>query len=215
VRVAGEPIDIPEQFSDAERVRAKAVAATDRRLAVALNDTQFGVTQVLAGAPELISRWQHTDAYTQAVVAAAIDAQRLGIRPPLTTDLLSSAATAYLTERHRASAQRGWFPKALAHATDPGKGTTALLLPCSSPDQAVTGTVTGYQVADFLLQHGTRLAFSHLRPPVPGTLMSTLSQGQRTSITWPITRASGGCMPMLNTSASVTCKTSTRELWIL
>ena len=157
--LAGEPINIPEQFSDAERVRVKAAAATDRRLAVAFNDTQFGVTQVLAGAPELISRWQHTDAYTQAVVTAAIDAQRLGIHPPLATDLLKNAATAYLTERHRASAQPDWFPRALARATDPGKGTTALLLPCPSPDPAVTGTITGYQVADYLLQHGTRTRF--------------------------------------------------------
>jgi len=157
--LVGEPIDIPEQFSDAERVRAKAAAASDRRLAVALNDTQFGVTQVLAGAPELISRWQHADAYTQAVVTAAIDAQRLGIHPPLTTDLLISAATTYLTERHRASAQPDWFPEAVARATDPGKGSTALLLPCSSPDRALTGTIAGYQVADYLLQEGARTRF--------------------------------------------------------
>ena len=151
--LAGEPVEVADQFSQAERNRAAAPAATDPRLADALADTQFGVTQVLAGAPELVARWRRADPYANAVITAAIDASRLGIRTPLTTDLLEAAATGYLTDRQRAEAPTGWFRAALGYSTEHGKGTTAPLLPHPG---ATVGEINGYTVADYLLQHLTR-----------------------------------------------------------
>jgi hypothetical protein len=168
--LAGEPIEVPEQFSADECARAELLAASDSRLARAISDTQFGVTQYLAGAPELMSRWQHADVYTKAVVTAAIDAQRLGISAPLQADLLKYSASAYLRERHRATAEHHWFARALIYATDPGKGTTALLLPCSGSDHSTVGTTTGYRVADYVLQRVTRTRFF---VPVPAGLWNS------------------------------------------
>jgi len=150
--LAGEPVEVADQFSQTERNHAAAPAATDPRLADALADTQFGVTQVLAGAPELLARWRRADPYAHAVITAAIDASRLGIHTPLTTGLLEAAATGYLTDRQRAEASTGWFRAALDYSTEHGKGTTAPLLPHPG---ATVGEINGYTVAGYLLQYLT------------------------------------------------------------
>ena len=173
--LAGEPVEVADRFSPAELNRAAVPAATDRRLADALADTQFGVTQILAGAPELLARWRRADSYANAVITAAIDATRLGIHTPLTISLLEEAATGYLTDRQRAEAPTSWFPAALAYGTGHGKGTTAPLLPHPG---ATLGETNGYTVSDYLLQHASRerrsarvpastwdAALSHIRDP--------------------------------------------------
>ncbi len=173
--LAGEPVEVADRFSPAELNRAAVPAATDRRLVDALADTQFGVTQILAGAPELLARWRRADPYAHAVIAAAIDATRLGIHTPLTISLLEEAATGYLTGRQRAEAPAGWFPAAFDYSTGHGKGTTTSLLPHPG---ATLGEINGYTVSDYLLQHASRerrsaripastwdAALSHIRNP--------------------------------------------------
>ena len=151
--LADEPVDVADQFSPTERNRAAVPAATDLRLADALADTQFGVTQVLAGAPELLAHWHRADPYAHAVITAAIDATRSGIRAPLTISLLEEAATGYLTDRQRAEASTGWFHAALDYSTKHGKGTTAPLLPHPG---ATLGEINGYTVSDYLNQYASR-----------------------------------------------------------
>ena len=50
-------IRIDPEFSPAEQDRARAAAARDRRLAVALGAAGYGLTQTLAAAPQLVARW--------------------------------------------------------------------------------------------------------------------------------------------------------------
>ena len=50
-------IRIAPKFSLAEQDRARAAAARDRRLAVALGAAGYGLTQTLAAAPQLVARW--------------------------------------------------------------------------------------------------------------------------------------------------------------
>jgi hypothetical protein len=69
-------------FSRDERRRAEAVA-TDPRIRIALNTPDAGITQVLAGAHQLVERWNNADSYGRAVLTAATDATRLGVRFPL------------------------------------------------------------------------------------------------------------------------------------
>ena len=79
-------IRIGAEFSPAEQDRARAAAARDRRLAVALGAAGYGLTQTLAAAPQLVARWedaQAADPYAWAVLTAALDAARLGARAPL------------------------------------------------------------------------------------------------------------------------------------
>jgi TPR repeat protein len=152
------------EFTRGERDRAASLAGQDPRLAIALQDVDFGPTQVLAGAPQLVDRWEHaSDPYAKAVMTAAIDLRRLGHLAPLPADLLGAAAPGYLTRRQQATAASDWLAAALAYATKELHGATAALVPVAGG----MGQVAGYVVADYLLQHGqtTRQAV-----PPPGSL---------------------------------------------
>ncbi len=143
------------EFSPAEKDRARAAAARDRRLAVALEPAGYGLTQTLAAAPQLVARWQDArtaDPYAWAVLTAALDVARLGARAPLSSDLLRAAAPGYCTSRQQAEAPGNWFEKALAYATEELRGAAAAL----NPVGAGMGQLAGYTVADYLIQHASR-----------------------------------------------------------
>jgi hypothetical protein len=148
-------IHIAPAFSPAEQDRARAAAARDRRLAVALEAAGYGLTQTLAAAPQLVACWEgaETDApYAWAVLTSALDAARLGARAPLSADFLRAAAPGYCTSRQQAEAPAIWFEQALAYATEELHGTVAAL----SPAGAGMGQVAGYIPADYLVQHASR-----------------------------------------------------------
>ena len=139
-------------FSDAERARATVLADEDPRLATALRDSHYGPTEVLAGAPQLMERLEHAaNPYAKAVMTAAIDYRRLGHDAPLTAELLQSAAAGYLTEQQIATALPDWFTSAIDYATRLLHGATSSLIPVPGTSM---GTIIGYSVADYLLQHG-------------------------------------------------------------
>ena len=166
-------IRIGPEFSPAEQDRARAAAARDPRLPVALGAAGYGLTQTLAAAPQLVARWedaQTADPYAWAVLTAALDVARLGARAPLSADLLRAAAPGYCTSAQQAEAPDNWFEQALAYATDKLHGAAAAL----SPAGAGMGQVAGYTVGglpDPARQPGTPLrprARQHLgRPPQP------------------------------------------------
>jgi TIR domain len=149
-------VRIPPEFSAAEQDRARAAAGRDRRLAVALGAAGYGLTQTLAAAPQLVARWQDAKAaspYGWAVLTAALDAARLGARAPLSASLLRAAAPGYCTSQQQAEAPENWFEQALAYATTKLHGATAALSPVG---MGIMGQVTGYTVADYLIQHVSR-----------------------------------------------------------
>jgi hypothetical protein len=170
-------IRIAPELTPAEQDRARAAAARDPRLRIALDMTGYGLTQTLAAAPQLVARWQDSktaDPYAWAVLTAALDAARLGARAPLGTDLLRDAAPGYCTSQQQAEAPDNWFEQALTYATGKLHGAAAVL----SPAGAGMGQVVGYTVADYLIQHATRerryqrvpastwdAILSHLRDP--------------------------------------------------
>jgi tetratricopeptide (TPR) repeat protein len=140
-------------FSTGERQAAVRLAAHDPRLATALADRDFNVTEILAGARELVRRYERATNDQQAVIHAAIDARRLGIHAPLTDRLLSEAARGYLTTIHR---DDSWFGPTLAELTSAERShdrATAPLLPVPNADRS---RVLGYTVADYLLQRLSR-----------------------------------------------------------
>jgi hypothetical protein len=151
-------IRIGAEFSPAEQDRARAAAARDRRVAVALESAGYGLTQTLAAAPQLVASWedaQAIDPYAWAVLTAALDAARLGARAPLSADLLRAAAPGYCTSQQQAEAPEDWFGQALAYATEKLHGAAAALAPAG----AGMGRVAGYTVADYLIQHASRERF--------------------------------------------------------
>src|ERR1039457_6708296 len=164
--LAGEPIQVKDDFSDSELVRARVLASRDQRLADALADTRFGVTQSLAGARALVYRYRDAESdmpFAFAVMTAAIDACRLGHRGPFTQEFLRAAAFGYLSSRDQAAAADGhrgsrpdWFSEALAYAadTDANPGHVAPLVPSLLAGTLAHGV--GYFVADYLLQYMLR-----------------------------------------------------------
>jgi hypothetical protein len=148
-------IRISPEFSPAEQDRARAAAARDRRLKVALEAAGYGLTQTLAAAPQLVARWEDAraaDPYAWAVLTAALDAARLGALAPLSAEFLRAAAPGYCTPRQRAEAPGNWFDQALAYATARLHGVAAALAPAGTG----MGQIAGYTVADYLLQHASR-----------------------------------------------------------
>ena len=79
-------IRIAPEFSPAEQDRARAAAARDRRLAVALERGRIRAdpdpgSRAAAGRP--LGRRQDCDPYAWAMLTAALDVTRLGARAPL------------------------------------------------------------------------------------------------------------------------------------
>ena len=148
-------IRIGPEFSPAEQDRARAAAARDPRLKIALEAAGYGLTQTIAAAPQLVARWEDArtaSPYGWAVLTAALDVARLGARAPLSADFLRAAAPGYCTSQQRAEAPGNWFEQALAYATDELYGAAAAL----SPAGGSMGQVAGYTVADYLIQHADR-----------------------------------------------------------
>ena len=183
-------IRISPQFSADEQDRARDAEARDPRLREALSVAGYGLTQILAAAPQLVARWedaQTTDSYAWAVLTAALDAARLGARAPLSADLLRAAAPGYCTSAQRAEAPDNWFEQALAYATKKLHGAAARLAPAGTG----MGQVAGYTVADYLLQHAARerrssrvpasawdALISHIRDPADAARLAGSAEGR-------------------------------------
>ena len=148
-------VRVGPEFSPAEQARARAAAARDRRLAIALEAAGYGLTQILAAAPQLVARWEDartTSPYAWAVLTAALDAARLGARAPLNTEFLRAAAPGYCTSQQQAEATDNWFDQALDYATGKLHGAIAALTPVGIG----MGQITGYIPADYLIQHASQ-----------------------------------------------------------
>ena len=146
-------VDVADALTGAERRRAVALGGRDSRIRTALSVSDAGVIQALAAGPALVRWWEQSpDPYANAVITAAADARRLGVRHPLPRAFFTDAVPGYLTPARRATAARDWLDTALAYALTPLHGATATLLPAP----AGLGAVAGYQVADYLLQHARR-----------------------------------------------------------
>lgn len=163
----GGVIDVPDQFTTADL--QAAVGTGDRVLAeaaaAATSAGQDGqVTQYLAGVPDLLRRFagRGGDPYGQAIITAAMDAARLGHASPLPAALLQEAAVGYLTGSQRTQDIGIWRDTALAWAAEELNGAVRALQPV--PPAAGTG-VAGYQVADYLDQHGRRTRQDQAGPP--------------------------------------------------
>lgn len=146
-------VTVPDAFAPDEMASVQRLAESDPRLASALMGlTQgYGVTQTLAGGPDLVSRWENApDAYSRAVIHAAADARRLGHLNPLPAELLHELGASMLSGPQRAAAPAGWFDDALAYACGRVRGDVSLLTATSR----VEGRTEGYLLADFIDQYG-------------------------------------------------------------
>ena len=183
-------VRIAPEFSPAEQDRAHAAARPDPRLRIALDAPGYGLTQILAAAPQLVARWQDAqdaNPYAWAVLTAAMDAARLGARALLPAGLLRAAAPGYCTPRQLAEAPGSWFEQALAYATERLHGAASALVPAGTG----MGQIAGYTVADYLIQHASRqrryaripastwdALLSHIGDPADATRLANSADGR-------------------------------------
>lgn len=155
-------IDVAGDLTGHERERAVSLGEEDSRIRTALGVSDAGFVQVLAAGPALMRWWEQSPSpYARAVITAAADARRLGVRSPLPRGFFADAIGGYLTPAQRAIAPPGWLDDAMTYALTPLHGAAATLIPV--PGERL-GQVAGYLAADYLVQHARRARRSAVPP---------------------------------------------------
>ncbi|MFJ1876856.1 helix-turn-helix domain-containing protein [Streptomyces chartreusis] len=156
-------ITLPDAFdADATNTTQKLAAAGDLQLAHALQHARDGrLTQYLAGAPELLHRYETASPSARALLHAAMDARRLGVGLHLPLAFLEDAAADYLTDDEYSALSENWLEQALAEASDPVHGNLAPLRRvrprAAHPTEAkTTAPQPIYRLTDYLDQHARR-----------------------------------------------------------
>ena len=167
----GGVVDVPDRFTPEEMVAAAGAGDPALAAAAAAAGPDGSVTQYLAGARDLLARYDgpHTDPYGQAIITAAMDASRLGHAGPLPAALLRDAAPGYLADPARTV---GDWDTALAWATDSGWALQPV------PPVAAGNGTPGYRVAGYLDQHGRR---TRADQPGPASLWDALATHTRSA----------------------------------
>ncbi|TGA91600.1 helix-turn-helix transcriptional regulator [Streptomyces sp. MZ04] len=149
----GRCITVPNAFTDDELDHLAQVAPQDRRLALAVEQGGRHVTQFLAGAHELVRRFEAAPAEAQAVILAAMDARRLGHGPSLSPALLRAAAPGYLSDQQWQLMDDDWFEKGLDYARQPCKGVPGPLTAWRPRPGDAAPAETVLRLADYLEQY--------------------------------------------------------------
>ncbi|MFI6804290.1 helix-turn-helix domain-containing/SEL1-like repeat protein [Streptomyces luteogriseus] len=177
--LAGRTVAVPDTFSQ-DALGAAAILARDgdRLLADALTraGTHGRVAQDLAGAPELLRRYEHGAPAVRALLEAAMDARRLGMGLHLPQAFLTDAAADYLTDDDWDRLTHDWAEAAYADLARPVHGKQVPLgrtnprparrPPIDPTPASAAAPPTGpmFRLADYLEQHG-RTARRLLCPP--------------------------------------------------
>ncbi|MGW7126585.1 tetratricopeptide repeat protein, partial [Streptomyces sp. NPDC054901] len=144
-----QPLYLQRRWSAEELTRAEGV--DDPRIIDAVtHHGPYGVAEYLAAGPALLTEWRHATRpgghpRGAALVAAAVDLTRTGLRPPYPTALLTTLHQHYLPADPLLRPEP--IDTALAWAARLRYGATSLLLPTNDPD--------AYGVFDYLPDHAT------------------------------------------------------------
>jgi hypothetical protein len=159
-----EQIRVREQFTDQEMAELRVAAARDPRLGLAHQEADGKVTQFLAGAFELVARYQNAPSAASAVITAAMDALRLGYGSRLPEALLRDAAPGYLDDDVWQTLDDDWFTAALRYAGRPSRGIPGPLTRFRSRPGEPAPVEPEYRLADYLDQHGRSIRRYHAPP---------------------------------------------------
>ncbi|WP_326623901.1 MULTISPECIES: hypothetical protein [unclassified Streptomyces] len=173
--LTGRTLTVPDAFDEKALKAASALARDgDRFMEDVLTRAHAHgrVTQDLAGAPELVRRYEHGTPPVKALLQAAMDARRLGVGLHLSQAFLIDAAIDYLTDDDYDQLTEDWAEAAFAALARPVHGKqaplrrTATRPPRSPAPPAMPVPVTGpvFRLADYLEQHG-RTTRQTLCPP--------------------------------------------------
>ena len=174
--LSGWDISVPGAFTGV--LMQRIAGSEDPRLALAAASAQDGqVIQFLAGAPELLARYDYAPPTAKALISAAIDARRLGMGVALPLGFLAAAAPGYLTESEWDGLRDDWLEQALAYTAADCKGTRGPLTRVRPRPSRAAATTSdpAYRLADYLDQHGRRSRRSAVPPPEFWTAAGDLS----------------------------------------
>ncbi|MFD5861494.1 hypothetical protein [Streptomyces chartreusis] len=197
--LAGRTVAIPDTFDHEALRRAAALAeGGDRLLAEALTRASGDrrVTQDLAGAPELLRRYEQGTPAARAVLEATMDARRLGAGLALPQSFLTEAALDYLGDLDRDRLTEDWEGTVLEELALPVHGQQAPLRrtrarPASPVPRGQRPPAAGpvVRLADYLEQHGRSMrralcppasfwyaACNHLTDPAALRALSTAAE---------------------------------------
>jgi tetratricopeptide (TPR) repeat protein len=175
--LTGRIVTVPDAFDqEALDVASSLAQDGDGFMADALTraSAHGRLAQELAGAPELLRRYEHGTPPVKALLDAAMDARRLGVGLHLPQAFLIDAATDYLSDHDYDQLADDWAEAAFADVARPVHGKQAPLRrttarrPRRSPMSADTMPVPAmgpvFRLADYLEQHG-RITRRRLCPP--------------------------------------------------
>ncbi|MFC4063682.1 tetratricopeptide repeat protein [Actinoplanes subglobosus] len=153
--VVGTAVPIADTFTP-EQVAGLAAAGADARLRYAAVHVEDGrITQYLAGAPELQTRYRTVDPAARALIQVAMDARRLGHPLAIARTLLERAAPGYLDDHDWDGLGADWLEQALADTARPCKGARGPLTRIRSrPGGHTPDGGQYYRLADYLEQAG-------------------------------------------------------------
>jgi hypothetical protein len=168
--LSARTVSVPDTFDEQAIAGARALAETgDVLLAEALSraDGHGRVAQDLAGAPELLRRYEDGSPAGKAILGAAMDARRLGVGLRLPQAFLTDAALDYLAEADFQQLSEDWAEAAYAELAQLVHGKQAPLsrirrrpkrCPPGAPPptdvQVATSAGQEFWLADYLEQHG-------------------------------------------------------------
>ncbi|MEV0095133.1 transcriptional regulator [Streptomyces sp. NPDC050738] len=165
--LSGRSKTVPAAFDPAALRDLADKARTDQRLAYAAERAEGGhITQYLAGAPELLARYEAAPPGARALIIAAMDARRAGHGLDLPHAFLASAAEGYLSDQEWDLLTDDWLEAAFAYVAKPVRGARGILSR-RRPRQGEPGGGPMYRLADYLEQHGRN---TRRTQPVPASL---------------------------------------------
>ncbi|MER6021899.1 tetratricopeptide repeat protein [Streptomyces anulatus] len=159
-----DPVELDRVWTVGELERAGE--ANDERIADALiHHGPYGLAEYLAAGPALLQEWRRAarpggHPRAAALIAAAVDLARTGLRPPYPLNLLTDTHEPYLVAAGGPLLRPESLEAALEWATRRRHGVTSLLVPTQDPK--------AWNVFDYLTDHA--------RTPVPDTTWHTALQ---------------------------------------
>ena len=165
--LAGCDITVPDAFTPAQ-LHALSQASDVRLVRAGEGAPDGQVIQFLAGAPELLARYRNAPAAAKAVIHAAMDGRRLGMRPALPHGFLETAVSGYLTDTEWDQLADDWLELALAYTAKPcraARGPLIRIRPRLDPeDSSLVSRGPAYRLADYLDQHSRRSRDAQIPP---------------------------------------------------
>ncbi|MFF0198745.1 sel1 repeat family protein (plasmid) [Streptomyces anulatus] len=144
-----DPVELNRIWTPGELERAGE--GEDDRIADALaHHGTYGIAEYLAAGPALLQEWRRAHRpgghpRAAALIAAAVDLARTGLRPPYSHDILTSAHEPYLTAAGGPLLRPEPLDLALEWATRRRHGVTSMLVPTQDPN--------AWDVFDYLTDH--------------------------------------------------------------